>query len=129
MTTLRLVAFWVLAALAGCAQPAFAQNDIARVKTPDLTCRYRVQSGPNKGKVVRSEPRKHLFWRESGYPNGGRAGYVVDHIVPLCAGGCDVPSNMAWMLAEEGQEKDIWERQYCAGRTDLTFRAWQAAAH
>jgi hypothetical protein len=37
-------------------------------------------------------------------------GYVVDHIMPLCAGGADDPANMMWMSGgrrqEEGRGRD-----------------------
>jgi len=53
--------------------------------------------------------------RRTGYPHG-RPGYVVDHIVPLCAGGADAPSNMQWQTVEEGKVKDRQERAMCARR-------------
>jgi len=40
--------------------------------------------------------------RRTGYPHG-RPGYVVDHVVPLCAGGADAPSNMQWQSVEEAK--------------------------
>ncbi len=78
--------------------------------TPDLPCRAR---DPN-GVVVRSRTRRDLFRRMTGYPNG-RPGYVVDHIVPLACGGCDVPSNMTWQTVADGKAKDRWERDICGG--------------
>jgi hypothetical protein len=41
-------------------------------------------------------------------------GYVVDHIVPLCAGGADAPSNMQWQGVREARRKDVDERRQCA---------------
>ncbi len=35
------------------------------------------------------------FEKLTGYPHG-RPGFVVDHILPLCAGGADAVSNMQW---------------------------------
>ena len=40
-------------------------------------------------------------------------GYVVDHVVPLCLGGLDVPANMQWQTVEEGREKDKAEHAMC----------------
>lgn len=41
-------------------------------------------------------------------------GYVIDHIVPLCAGGADKPSNMQWQEYRQSLVKDRWERRLCA---------------
>ena len=38
---------------------------------------------------------------------------VVDHVWPLCAGGCDDPENMAWMLKGPAKRKDRLERRAC----------------
>jgi hypothetical protein len=51
--------------------------------------------------------------RRTGYPHG-RPGYVVDHIVPLCAGGADAASNMQWQTVEEAKVKDRQERAMCS---------------
>jgi len=51
--------------------------------------------------------------RGTGYPHG-RPGYVVDHIVPPCAGGADAPSNMQWQSVGEAKAKDRTERASCA---------------
>jgi hypothetical protein len=49
----------------------------------------------------------------TGYPHG-RAGYVVDHIFPLCAGGADRPANMQWQAVAEAKVKDVDEKRLCA---------------
>jgi hypothetical protein len=41
---------------------------------------------------------------------------VVDHIVPLCAGGRDHPSNMQWQRAKEAKEKDKREAAECRAK-------------
>lgn len=83
--------------------------------TPDLTCRVRNK----EGQLVRSTSRKRLFWRMTGYPQG-RPGYVVDHLVPLGCGGCDVPSNFGWLTIEEHKAKSKWERKPCSAWWDGT---------
>lgn len=52
------------------------------------------------------------FYRMTGYPHG-RVGFVADHVVPLCAGGVDLPSNLQWQTREQSLNKDAWERRLC----------------
>lgn len=75
------------------------------------------RNGPrdSRGRIHRSREAKDEFLRRTGYPHG-RPGYVVDHVVPLCAGGADAPSNMQWQTVEEGKVKDRQERATCAAR-------------
>lgn len=51
----------------------------------------------------------------TGSPKAHHAcpGYVVDHIVPLCAGGPDRPENMQWQSVEDAKVKDREERRMC----------------
>lgn len=70
---------------------------------------------------VAAAPRSHQaraeFVKANPCPPTGNAGkcpgYVVDHVVPLCAGGADAPSNMQWQTVAEGKAKDRIERQQC----------------
>lgn len=50
----------------------------------------------------------------TGRTSGACPGWVVDHRIPLCAGGPDDPRNMAWSTAADGKVKDGWERALCA---------------
>jgi hypothetical protein len=50
----------------------------------------------------------------TGETRGPCAGYVIDHIEPLCAGGADAPENMQWQAADEALLKDDFEREVCA---------------
>ena len=45
--------------------------------------------------------------------SGACAGWVVDHLEPLCAGGLDAPSNMQWQAREQAKLKDKIEIAYC----------------
>jgi len=45
--------------------------------------------------------------RLTGYPHG-RAGYVIDHVVPLALGGADTPANMQWQTIQAAKKKDRW---------------------
>lgn len=49
----------------------------------------------------------------NGQPRGACPGYVVDHVIPLCAGGPDEPANMQWQTREQAREKDKIERRQC----------------
>lgn len=44
---------------------------------------------------------------------GACPGYVVDHIIPLCAGGADRPFNMQWQEKQEALAKDKTEWALC----------------
>jgi hypothetical protein len=86
------------------------------LRTPDLTCRIRNKAGY----LVRSKSRRAAFLRATGYPKG-RPGFVVDHLVPLACGGCDLASNMSWLTLEEWRAKSRWERRPCS--------AWWEGSH
>lgn len=76
--------------------------------------RSHPRASPNsRGRIPRSREARDQFLRRSGYPHG-RPGYVVDHIVPLCAGGADASSNMQWQTVEEAKVKDRQERTECS---------------
>lgn len=70
------------------------------------------------GKIVRNRAAVRAFRAGNPCPGTGRRsgpcpGWVVDHIWPLCAGGCDVPENMAWQELEASRRKDRLERRAC----------------
>ena len=71
-----------------------------------------------RGRIKRSEAAKDSFKRQHPCPSTSRMsgscpGYVIDHIVPLCASGPDAAYNMQWQTLEQGKEKDRWERKEC----------------
>lgn len=49
-------------------------------------------------------------------------GWVVDHQIPLCAGGRDALSNMQWQRAHEAKLKDIQERAQCRRKSSSKAR-------
>lgn len=84
------------------------------LRTPDLTCRVR----DPKGQLVRSMSRRRLFLTLIGaldtkHPKNVPPGFVVNHIVPLACGGCDVPSNMELMTVAAWKGRTGAERADC----------------
>lgn len=68
--------------------------------------------------AARSAAEVRAFKREHPCPATGETrgkcpGYVVDHIVPLCAGGADTPKNMQWQELEASKLKDREEWRTC----------------
>jgi hypothetical protein len=70
------------------------------------------------GKIKRSHSAKKDFQKMSPCPATGNTsgpcgGYVVDHKIPLCAGGADAASNMQWQTTAQAKIKDREERRQC----------------
>jgi len=66
----------------------------------------------------RSHQTKRLFKIEQPCPitnksTGRCRGYVMDHKIPLCAGGPDAPENLQWSKKRESYKKDTEERFIC----------------
>lgn len=57
----------------------------------------------------------------TGLTYGRCPGYIKDHVVPLCAGGADHPSNMQWQTVQDAHEKDKLEWQQC----HVPYRVWR----
>jgi hypothetical protein len=55
------------------------------------------------------EFQRHHPCPSTGKTTGRCPGYVRDHVVPLCKGGADSPSNMQWQTVRDGKAKDRWE--------------------
>lgn len=69
-------------------------------------------------KQNRSNAARRAFVKENPCPaTDSRSlpcpGYVIDHVIPLCAGGLDAKSNMQWQTITEAKEKDKEERKAC----------------
>ncbi|MCW5624558.1 MAG: HNH endonuclease [Burkholderiales bacterium] len=62
----------------------------------------------------------------TGKPRGACPGYVVDHIVPLCAGGADDPINMQWQERAESHAKGAQEGRQCRALRDQSRRAYSS---
>lgn len=75
-------------------------------------------SSTTEAKIIRSSSAKDEFKRHqpcpsTGRPRGACPGYIIDHVVPLCAGGPDDPGNMQWQTVEAAKVKDRAERLQC----------------
>lgn len=66
-----------------------------------------------RSRAARAEFQRQNPCPSTGSPRGACPGYVVDHIVPLCAGGPDEPGNMQWQTRAESHAKDAEERRQC----------------
>lgn len=72
-------------------------------------------------KQHRSQAARHAFVQAHACPSTGLPslpckGYIIDHVIPLCAGGADHSSNMQWQTVQEAKEKDKTERAMCRHR-------------
>ena len=72
----------------------------------------------SEARQVRSAAEVSAFKRQNTCPSTGQRGgkcpgYVVDHVMPLCAGGEDNINNMQWQEYRESLLKDAYERRLC----------------
>lgn len=74
---------------------------------------FSLDSDARSSSVVR-DFRKDNPCPSTGKTTGACPGWVVDHMIPLCAGGPDVPDNMMWQEKKQSYRKDVYERQLCA---------------
>ncbi len=70
------------------------------------------------GSDARSAKAKAEFRREQPCAAANRRkgpckGYVIDHVIQLCAGGPDAAANMQWQAVEETKVKDRAEASQC----------------
>lgn len=57
--------------------------------------------------------KRHNPCPSTGRTSGACPGYVIDHIVPLCANGPDAIGNMQWQERQASYKKDAEERRLC----------------
>lgn len=74
---------------------------------------------PAEAKHSRSSAARNAFVKTQPCPATGLTklpcpGYVIDHVVPLCAGGLDQHVNMQWQTVEDAKVKDRDERRMCS---------------
>jgi len=93
-------------------------NRLLAVAIAVAACWFGAYPDNVAAKIERSKAARAAFMKQApcpatGLPRGACPGYVVDHIVPLCAGGPDAPINMQWQALAESLEKDKAERRQC----------------
>ena len=79
-----------------------------------LLCSLPVDAASKRDMHQRAAFMKMHPCPSTGKARGACPGYVVDHVVALCAGGKDSPTNMQWQTVEAGKLKDRDERRLCA---------------
>lgn len=70
----------------------------------------------NRSSSARAAFQRIYHCPSTGKPRGACPGYVVDHVVPLCAGGADDALNMQWQTVAAAKIKDRTERIQCKAR-------------
>lgn len=83
-----------------------------------LATAFSLLSVPAEAKGHRSHSATAAFKRQhpcprTGKPRGACPGWVIDHVVPLCAGGRDDPANMQWQTMADAKAKDREEAKQC----------------
>lgn len=66
-----------------------------------------------RDRVVRADFQRLNPCPANGERRGPCPGWVVDHIIPLCAGGQDSVGNMQWQTTAASYIKDAEERATC----------------
>ena len=72
----------------------------------------------DSGRIVRSAWSRAQFRAavpcpSTGQTTGACPGFVVDHVIPLCACGPDYAHNQQWQTKADAREKDKLERKQC----------------
>ncbi|WP_298929282.1 HNH endonuclease signature motif containing protein [uncultured Ramlibacter sp.] len=69
-------------------------------------------------RIERSQAEVRAFRADNPCPATGRrsgacAGWAVDHVLPLCAGGPDKPANMQWITDADHRFKTLVDEREC----------------
>ena len=73
---------------------------------------------PAEAQIKRDRAQVRAFRAEHPCPATGRTrgacpGWHVDHVIALCAGGPDRPSNMQWITREDHRVKTLVDVREC----------------
>jgi hypothetical protein len=77
---------------------------LALVLTP-----FAVDAAAHRSQAVLRQFQLEHPCPSTGLTSGACPGWVKDHIVPLCHGGPDLPTNLQWQTVEDAKLKDRWE--------------------
>lgn len=85
---------------------------------------------PADARIQRSKTAVAEFKRENPCPaNGAKrgtcAGWEVDHIIPLCAGGPDTTANLQWLTVIEHKKKTKLDVMKCRRDLGRHSATWQ----
>jgi hypothetical protein len=80
-----------------------------------LVCAMAAAPGDavDRSRAARAEFRRANPCPSTGSPRGPCPGHQVDHVLALCAGGPDHPSNMAWITVPEHKRKTAQDVAIC----------------
>lgn len=75
-------------------------------------------AAPVEARTERDRAQVRAFRAENPCPATGRTrgacpGWHVDHVIALCAGGADRPSNMQWITKEDHRIKTLVDVREC----------------
>jgi hypothetical protein len=63
--------------------------------------------------AARLEFQRHNLWPSTGERRGACPGFIIDHVILLCAGGADTPAHMPWQTVANAKAKDREEQSQC----------------
>jgi hypothetical protein len=95
-------------------------------------------SGCTERSPKRSAAAIRAFRKERPCPKTGKArgacpGFSIDHVVPLCCGGADAPSNMRWITVQAHRDRHaqgiVCETNHRAAETTTTPATTPIAPH
>ena len=78
-----------------------------------------VAAPPSKERrTLRTLTPRAEFVQLNPCPANGRAvaacpGYIIEHAIPLCAGGRDTADNLVWRRASDARRREAVEQRYC----------------
>jgi hypothetical protein len=77
-----------------------------------IACVTACHAAP-RSSAARLEFKRQNPCPSTGARSGACPGWIIDHVIPLCAGGADDPVNMQWQTAADALRKDADERRLC----------------
>jgi len=85
----------------------------ARSRMAEKSGAMQMPAGELKGTPAEVEFKKTHPCPSTGKQEEACSGYVVTHVVAICAGGANEPSNMQWLPLEEAIERERAAQEQC----------------